>query len=332
VERCRFEIEVPAPFRLDFTVWTLRRRAHNAVDRWNGACYRRTMVTRDGEAVEVVVRQEPDPERSRLAVELRGSGAESPELAEPEIRRLLDRTLGLSVDLGGFYHLTERDVRLTTLAQQFVGMRPPLFPSIFEAAVNAIACQQLSLVVGVHLLNRLAQQYGPIVDRREAVPGFPTPERLAEADPQRLRDLGFSANKAHAVTNLAGQTASGKIDLESLRDADDDSAYNTLIDLTGIGRWSAEYVLLRGLGRWHVLPGDDIGARNNLHKRFGLASSAGYKEVTDLSRTWWPYGGLVYFHLLLDALATAGHVVPTPGPTTSPPQRRPADSSAGRAR
>jgi hypothetical protein len=108
VERCRFEIEVPAPFRLDFTVWTLRRRAHNAVDRWNGACYRRTMVTRGGEAVEVVVRQEPDPERSRLAVELRGSGAKSPELAEPEIRRLLDRTLGLSVDLGGFYHLTER--------------------------------------------------------------------------------------------------------------------------------------------------------------------------------------------------------------------------------
>jgi DNA-3-methyladenine glycosylase II len=332
VERCRFEVEVPAPFRLDLTVWTLRRRPHNAVDRWDAACYRRTMVTGGGEAVEVVVRQDPSPEKSLLGVELRSSGAESPELAEPEIRRLLDRTLGLSVDLAGFYRLTKRDVRLTTLAQQFVGMRPPLFPTVFEAAVNAVACQQLSLVVGVHLLNRLAQQYGPIIDRREAVPGFPTPERLAEADPQRLRGLGFSRNKAHAVTNLARQMASGEIDLESLRDADDDRAYSTLVDLTGIGRWSAEYILLRGLGRWHVLPGDDVGARNNLHKRFGLASSAGYKEVAELSRNWWPYGGLVYFHLLLDALATAGRVVPTPGPTTSPPQHRPADSSAGRTR
>lgn len=316
MQRCRFEIEVRAPFRLDLTVWTLRRRPHNAVDRWGGASYRRTVVAR-GQAVEIVVRQERSGQRPLLLVELRTTGRESPGRFEPEMRRLLDRTLGLSVDLGGFYTLATHDERLTTLAEQFIGMRPPLFPTVFEAAVNAVACQQLSLVVGVHLLNRLAQQFGPVIDRRDAVPGFPTPERLAEADPQLLRDLGFSWNKAHAVTTLARQVASGKIDLESLRDTDNERAYATLVDLTGIGRWSAEYILLRGLGRWQILPGDDVGARNNLHKRFDLSSSAGYEEVTELSRNWWPYGGLVYFHLLLDALATAGHVTPTVDPTNT---------------
>ena len=84
-----------------------------------------------------------------------------------------------------------------------------------------------------------------------------------------------------------------------------------LLSLTGVGRWSAEYTLLRGLGRYHVLPGDDVGARNNLRCRFGLAAGADYDAVAALSRRWQQYGGLVYFHLLLDALASSGHLQPS---------------------
>jgi len=57
-----------------------------------------------------------------------------------------------------------------------------------------------------------------------------------------------------------------------------------------------------------VLPGDDVGARNNLRRRFGLAEDAGYDAVASLSRRWQPYAGLVYFHLLLDALAARGYL------------------------
>jgi len=84
---------------------------------------------------------------------------------------------------------------------------------------------------------------------------------------------------------------------------------NTLLGLPGIGRWSAEYVMLRALARYHVLPGDDVGARNNMRRRFGLPWDAGYDEVAGFSRRWHPYEGLVYFHLLLDALATRGDLV-----------------------
>lgn len=315
-----FQIEVPAPFRLDLTARALRRRPHNAVDRWDGSSYRRTLVVGD-RPVEVNVRQPPRPAPPVLAVELRGSSAALADGSIAEARRVLERTLGLGVDLGGFYALAEGDERLRTLAQRFRGMRPPCFPSVFEAVVNAIACQQLSLVVGVHLLNRLADRYGATPSgRHEARPGFPTPERLAGADPQGLRELGFSRAKAHAVILLARQTASGEVDLEALRDEPDEVVLDTLLDLTGIGRWSAEYTLLRGLGRYHVLPGDDVGARNNLRRRFGLPPSAGYEAVAELSRAWWPYGGLVYFHLLLDSLATAEQVTATqPELATSSP-------------
>lgn len=311
-------------FRLDFTAWALRRRRHNAVDRFDGTWYRRTLVL-GGQVMELRVRQPGRSDSGPLSVELWGRGIEPDEAAEAEARLLLRRVLGLDLDLTGFYRLAERDPRLTELAARFEGMRPPRFPTVFEALVNAIACQQLSLVVGIHLLNRLSDRYGPAdpeghpaADPEGHPPagpeshppaGFPTPERVAGAEVVALRPLGFSQAKARAIVALAQQVVSGALDLEALEQAGDDQARAVLLGLEGIGRWSAEYTLLRGLGRLQVLPGDDAGARNNLRKRLGLDPSAGYRELADLARAWWPYGGLVYFHLLLDGLAERGQVL-----------------------
>jgi DNA-3-methyladenine glycosylase II len=73
--------------------------------------------------------------------------------------------------------------------------------------------------------------------------------------------------------------------------------------LHGIGRWSAEYVLLRGLGRLDVFPGDDVGARNKLERFLALPGPPSYDQILAILEPWHPYAGLVYFHLLLDGLA-----------------------------
>ena len=301
-ESTQLLIEVSDPFRLDFAVWALRRRAHNEVDRFDGHCYRR-VLSAAGEPAEVAVYQLAEPGTPSLVAELRGPAGPSGHAAAAAVRPILERMLGLTADLAGFYQVAEGDPELRPLALRFRGMRPPCFPTVFEALVNAVACQQLSLDVGIHLLNRLARRFGPAIGSSH---GFPEPGRLAAADPAELRALGFSGARARAITGIAARVAAGTLDLEALRAADDDGAREILLALPGIGRWSAEYVLLRGLARYQVLPGDDVGARNNLRRRFGLPEGAGYYEVARLSRRWWPYGGLVYFHLLLDALAARG--------------------------
>jgi DNA-3-methyladenine glycosylase II len=305
----RLVINVSPPFRLDYTVWALRRRAHNEVDRFEAGCYRRVLCLAGGPA-EVAVRQDGDTGTPALIAELRGPAGPpgSAASAAAEVRPVLERMLGLAVDLGGFYRAAAGDDRLNALAARFRGMRPPCFPTVFEAVVNAVACQQLSLDVGIHLLSRLARRFGPAVPGPVTRYGFPVPARLAGADPAELRALGFSTAKARTIVSVAAQVAAGALNLEALRDASDDQAMGTLLGLPGIGRWSAEYVMLRGLARHHVLPGDDVGARNNLRRRFGLAEDAGYDAVATLSRRWQPYAGLVYFHLLLDALAARGYL------------------------
>ena len=79
-----------------------------------------------------------------------------------------------------------------------------------------------------------------------------------------------------------------------------------LLELRGVGRWTAEYVLLRGLGRLQVFPGDDVGAQKRLTRWLGRSRPLDYAGVRRAVERWQPYSGLLYFHLLLDGLSQAG--------------------------
>jgi len=91
-----------------------------------------------------------------------------------------------------------------------------------------------------------------------------------------------------------------------LADLKNDQAVYRLVELRGVGRWTAEYALLRGMGRIDLFPSDDIGARNNLEKWMRLRKPLDYDSVAHVLRKWKPYRGLVYFHLLLDRLNKVG--------------------------
>ena len=256
------------PFRLDLTVWALRRRARNQIDRWDGVTYRRVIVVR-GRPTKLAVRQEGPLTGPRLIV------TAMPSLRTPSERQLVrsavDRLLGLQIDLCDWYRVAEGHRRLRALADRFRGVKPPRFPTVFEALVNAFACQQLSLIVGLELLNRLAA----VCDVRRgsderARYACPAARDVGGVAPARYHAIGFSRQKVRALLTLARGINRGEVDVEGLARDDDQGAIARLLELRGVGRWTAEYVLLRGLGRLHVFPGDDVARR-----RAWLGGSAG---------------------------------------------------------
>jgi DNA-3-methyladenine glycosylase II len=291
---------------LDLTVWALRRRANNEIDRWDGVTYRRALVVED-EPVEVAVTQTAPPDSPRLRVTV--TGAEDIASVKKPVISLLNKMLGLQVDLGPFDQFANHQAKLGPLVRRFLGMRPPRFPSVFEALINGIACQQMSLTVGVILLNRLTRTCGPCLELNgEETHAFPRPQDLAHRDPESLRRLGFSRQKVRAIIESARAIVARKLDLESLDESTDEEALANLRKLRGVGRWTAEYILLRGLGRWHIFPGDDVGARNNLTRWLELSEDLDYESVGRTLARWTAYSGLIYFHLLLDRLAENGHI------------------------
>jgi DNA-3-methyladenine glycosylase II len=295
-----FELRAVPPFRLDLTAWALRRRPHITVDRWDGTSWRRVLMM-DNEPLEIAVTQLGTSERPRLKVTLNGNYIS--EHAKRHVTRLLKQMFGLETDLTTFYSLAARDKRLAPLAQRFRGVKPPRFPSVFEGLVNAIACQQLSLTAGMWVLNRLAEHCGPAVRQDDAVHhAFPRPTDILRLSPDTIRSVGFSLAKARSLLEVAQTAEAGQLEQEKLGRLDDDQVLGLLMSLRGIGRWTAEYVLLRGLGRIDVFPGDDVGARNRLAQWLGHNEPMDYEAVRRAVRRWRPYGGLVYFHLLLKGL------------------------------
>jgi DNA-3-methyladenine glycosylase II len=292
------------PFRLDLTVWALRRRTRNAIDRWDGRTYRRVLVV-GGRPTDLEVHQTGSPATPRLIVKV--TPALRTRAERSCVRTAVDRLLGAGIDLREWYRLAEDDPRLGPLAARFRGMKPPRFLTIFEALVNAIACQQLSLVVGLELLNRLAAVCG--VNRGAGARtryGFPAPVDVARHPAADYRAIGFSRQKVDALLTLARGIHNGGIVVDALERADDMEACTRLRELRGVGRWTAEYVLLRGLGRLHVFPGDDVGAKKSLARWLGRPTPLDYAGVNAAVAKWRPYAGLVYFHLLLDGLTRKG--------------------------
>lgn len=296
-----FSLEPVPPFRLDFTVWALRRQPDNFVDGWDGRTYRRVLVLK-GRPVQVAVTQVAPSESPRIEVTVAG-----PRLTrdlKPAVTAALERLLGIRVDLTGFYRFASQDAKLESLVQRFRGLKPPRFQTLFETLANAIACQQVTLLLGIRLLSRLAGAYGlSVAESGSLAHAFPRPESLTHRRVSSLRRIGFSRQKARALIEVARAVAGKQLELNALEALDDATAVQRLCELRGVGRWSAEYVLLRGLGRLHVFPGDDVGARNHLQRWLGLKKPLDYDGVNRVIRDWSPYGGLVYFHLLLKRLA-----------------------------
>jgi DNA-3-methyladenine glycosylase II len=297
LERLAFQIKPVPPFRLDLTVQALRRRAINAVDRWDRATYRRILVV-DGWPVAIEVVQIAPSECPMLQVTV--SGSSLPPSTRFVAMTALTRLLGVDRCLDDFYGAAADDPGLGQLARLFRGLKPPRFATVFEALINAFACQQVTLSLGIQLLNRLAEScaHGWNVPGDRAY-AFPSPDDLAGCNADELRALGFSRQKGEAIIELARAVARRRFDLDELEELDDAAAVAKLRTLRGVGRWTAEYVLLRGLGRLHVFPGDDVGARNHLQRWLGLLEPLDYDGVQRVLARWQPFQGLVYLHLLL---------------------------------
>ncbi|MGH3022606.1 MAG: DNA-3-methyladenine glycosylase family protein [Gaiellaceae bacterium] len=292
--RRTFDLRPRPPFRLDLTVWALRRREQNWIDIWDGRSYRRALLV-DGAPLELAVTQVGRASTPRLEVVLAGPHVTSS--TEAAARLTLARLLGLDLDLSGFYARSARDSALAELAERYRGVKPPRFPSVFECLLNAVACQQLSLAAGLTLLSRLAATAGAPAG---ALHAFPAPTDVLGLPRSALRTLGFSERKAETILELADAAAAGELELEALEPLDDAAVVEALVQRRGIGRWSADYVLLRGLGRLHVFPQSDVGALNGL--RSFLAAAGRDDDPRDALATWAPDAGLVYFHLLLRGL------------------------------
>jgi DNA-3-methyladenine glycosylase II len=300
-----FNLSAVPPFRLDLTVWALKRRGRNIVDYWDGSCYTRVFKI-ENSPVKVEVRQKTKKPQISLVV----SAHHPIKNLKSTITNLLNTMLGLKIDLAWFYERVKDDPFLFPLVLKFKGVKPPRLPTIFETLANAIAFQQISLESGFSLLNNLTRKYGTPFDkshsRREEKNqiyyGFPEPEEIMKCKTEDLMALGFSRRKSETLISIASTLVRETIFCH-LDQLSNESAIKLLCSFKGIGQWSAEYTLLRGLGKIEILPGKDVSLLKNLSKLLKLRKKPTFDKIKKIEKKWHPYAGLIYFHFLLEKLS-----------------------------
>jgi DNA-3-methyladenine glycosylase II len=308
VAELTFTLQPRPPFRLDLTVWALRRRAHNVVDRFDDGIWHRVLAIGKS-PVAVAVRQTRHGERPEIEVRI---SATRPQSVRADVAAIVTRMLGLDRDLSDFYRLARADTQLRELAERLRGMKPVRYSTVFEGFANAVACQLVSLSAGMHVLNRMADACGTpgkINGAEAPMRSFPTADSIVRSNPDALRAFGLSRQKGEYLIGLAKLAIDpNDRDFGSIERLNDDDAVARLSKIRGVGRWTAEYVMLRSFGRINIFPGDDVGGRKKLFEWLGSSDAPSYDGVGKMLERWRPYGGLIYLHLIVNAVAGAGHV------------------------
>jgi DNA-3-methyladenine glycosylase II len=289
-------------------VWALRRQSHNVVDKFDDGIWRRVLVI-GRSAVAIAVGQTRRGGRPEIEVRI---SAARPQAVKAEVAAIVTKMLGLERDLSDFYKLARGDARLRELADRLRGMKPVRYATVFEAFANAVACQLVSLSAGMHVLNRMAEAFGErskIDGAAASMRSFPAATAVARSNPDALRALGLSRQKGEYLIGLARLAIDRRDrDFASIDRLGDADAVARLSKIRGVGRWTAEYVMLRGFGRIDIFPGDDVGGRNKLFEWLGASGEPTYDGVGRMLERWHPYGGLIYLHLIVNAVADDGRI------------------------
>lgn len=191
-------------------------------------------------------------------------------------------------------HLSAADDRMAALIARTGPCRLGLFtekalgqPQMLTALVLAIVSQQLSPKASDTIFARV----------RALIEGDITAEGLLSLPEERLRGAGLSGAKARSVRDLADHVERGALPLERLSAMTDEEVIAALSAVRGIGRWTAEMVLIFELGRLDVLPVGDLGVQKGLQKLFHLRALPTPDRLTKLCRPFRPYRSIASWYL-----------------------------------
>ena len=183
-------------------------------------------------------------------------------------------------------------------------MKPPRYPTLWEACVNAIVFQQVSLVAASAILRRMILALTTPIEGDTALYAFPSIERFARASDVILRTAGLSMNKLAALRQVCDALRCGVLDEAILEETPSPDAAALLCQMRGIGPWTATLILLRELGRLDVFPTNDTSVARNLSFVAGSATV----DINRLLSALGPQRGMLYYHLLLARLDARGDV------------------------
>jgi DNA-3-methyladenine glycosylase II len=259
-----------------------------------------SQVLRVGRLVWINIESKGSIDHPLIRVELKSQdNLSSSQLSS--VSEMISRIFNLNLDLNHFYYKVENDKVMGKLVNRLRGLKSPITPTIFEALIDSIIEQQISLKAAHSIENRLIKRFGDSMKvEGKTYYAYPSPENLAYLELQDLRDSGVSFRKAEYIRDLSFDIVNGGLELEIVGELDNtQKMVEELSKMRGVGVWTAELTLLRGLRRFDALPADDIGLRRVISHFYRDDAKISATEAREIASSWGEWKGLAGFYLIM---------------------------------
>ena len=288
MDRLTATIRPVAPFDFELTAgYHTYFQSRYGTDTMEGGVYRRLLDLGD-KLVLASVRSAGTIDAPELALDLQGSelSPEDVDLAKKKVSWLL----GVDQDLAPFYELGMADKAMAGLVEKFYGLHLPHTATVFEALVLAVLGQQISTSVARIIRTLLIETFGPSAEFcGETYYAFPRPESIWASSPAELRTMKLTQRKSEYVHGLAGSALDGVVSLESLSSLTDQEIVEKLTSLRGVGLWTAQWTLIRAVGRPDALPLGDLALRRVVSRLLMDGAEVADAQVEEIAQRWSPY-------------------------------------------
>ena len=288
MDRLTVSIKPVPPFNFELTAgYHTYFQSRYGTDTMEDGVYRR-LIDLDDKLVLASVRSIGTLEAPELALELQG-----PELSPDDVESATDRVswlLGVDQGLAPFYELGRADQAMAGLVEQFYGLHLPHTASVFEALVLAVLGQQISTNVARIIRTLLIETFGPSAEfDGETYYAFPRPASIWASSPAELHTMKLTQRKSEYVHGLAGSALDPEMGLECLEELTDREIVEKLVALRGVGMWTAQWALIRAVGRPDALPLGDLARRRVVSRLFMDGEDVNDAKVEEIAQRWSPY-------------------------------------------
>lgn len=251
-----------------------------------------------GKLILAVVESKGDSDRPDLHVELKANHGLS-EAEKTEAAKAICDFFNLNLDVSRFYEDVKHDATLAKITQKLRGLRVPTAPTVYEALVDSIVEQQISIKVAKALEAKLIKKFGAALRLDEVYYEYPTPQAIASASIEELRMCGLSQRKAEYILGVSKLVKEGALNLEKFKQYKEaDAIIKELDAIRGVGVWTAELTMLRSMNKWSALPADDFGVRRVISHYYCQDKKITSSQAREIAQAWGNWKGLAAFYLI----------------------------------
>jgi len=258
----------------------------------------RQAVDIGGTPVLMEVFSEGSVERPKLRVSARSNTPLS-KSGMKEIQSIVSSMFNITENITPFYLAMEKDVIMTDLLRQLRGLKAPTTPTVFEALVDSVIEQQISLKAAHSIEKRLIRAVGnSLTFDGYTWYCYPTPPLLATTPDSTFRSCGLTLRKGEYIREISQQILAGTLDLDHFRSfADTESIISQMVKIRGVGRWTAELTILRGLHRADAFPADDVGVRRFIAQVYRKGEKISPEDARVFAEQWGAWKGFAAYYL-----------------------------------